>query len=253
MTAGPLVAPDDPNAISPHPGAAPSAAHLLGTDLLGRDVLSRVLDGGGTVIVLPLITVSVALAIATALGVLSGYRGGWLDLIVTRAIDVQLAIPGVLLVLLVISGFGRGDLVVVAAVALVEIPRFARVLRAATQAIAPRDYVLHARARGESLRWIICGEILPNILPTLLVEAALGLTAAVLAIASLTFLGVGIQQPTANWAVMVSENRSLLFTHPLGAVIVPALLIALLATAINLIADGLTQVFGGREAEVASR
>ncbi len=131
----------------------------------------------------------------------------------------------------------------VAAVALVEVPRFARVLRAATQAVAPRDYVLAARARGESLRWILGGEILPHMLPTLLVEAALGFSAAVLAIASLSFLGLGVQEPTPNWAVMVAENRALLFTHPYGAVLVPAALIALLAIAVNLTLDAVTQAF----------
>ncbi len=247
---GPLLAPDDPTLVSADTGAAPSAAHLLGTDSLGRDILSRVLAGGGTVILLPLIAVALALSIATVIGVLSGYLGGLFDLLATGLLDLQLAIPGVLLALLVITGFGRGEAAVVAAVALVEIPRFARVLRSATQAVASREYVLAARARGEGLRWIAFGEILPSILPTLLVEAALGLTGAVLAIASLSFLGLGVQQPTANWAVMVSENRSLLFTHPLGGVLLPAFLIALLAIAINLTADELTHALTGRAPEV---
>ena len=240
---GPVLAPHDPDAISPLPGAGSSASHLLGTDLLGRDVLSRVLSGGRTVLILPIATVSFALAVATAIGLACGYLGGVVDAIVTRLLDVALAIPGVLIVLAAISGFGRGDVVLVLAVALVEIPRFARVLRASTQAVAPRDFVLAARARGETVRWVALGEILPNILPTLLVEVALGLTGAVLAVASLSFLGLGLQPPTANWAVMVSENRALLFTHPFGAVLLPALLIALLAISINLVADALTTVF----------
>jgi peptide/nickel transport system permease protein len=241
VVAGPLLAPDDPTAVTAATGAGPTAAHPLGTDLLGRDILSRVLAGGPTVVVLPLIAVAVALTLATALAVTCGYLGGATDQIVTRVLDVMLAIPGVLLALLLITGFGRGAAAVVAAVAVVEIPRFARVLRSSAQSVATKAYVLAARARGESWRWVAFGEILPGIAPTLLVEAALGLGTAVLAVAALSFLGLGVQQPTPNWAVMVSENRSLLFTHPFGGVLVPAALIALLAVAINLTADRVTK------------
>jgi peptide/nickel transport system permease protein len=147
----------------------------------------------------------------------------------------------VLLALLLITGFGRGAAAVAAAVAVVEIPRFARVLRSSAQSVAAKAYVFAARARGESWGWVAFGEILPGIAPTLLVEAALGLGTAVLAVAALSFLGLGVQQPTPNWAVMVSENRSLLFTHPFGGVLVPAALIALLAVSINLTADRVTK------------
>jgi peptide/nickel transport system permease protein len=238
---GPFLAPHDPTAISAQTGAAPSAAHLLGTDTLGRDILSRVLAGGRSVIVLPLIAVTIALTIAAGIALVSGYMGGAVDAVTTRTFDVMLAVPGVLLAMLVITRFGRGGAAVVAAVALIEIPRFARVLRASTQSVASREYVLAARARGESVRWVAFGEILPGVVPTLLVEAALGLVTAVLAIAALSFLGLGVQQPAPNWAVMVSENRSLLFTHPWGPVLVPAALIALLAIAINLAADTVTK------------
>lgn len=238
---GPLLEPDSPTQTSVDTNAGASAAHLLGTDALGRDILSRVLAGGGTVIVLPLLTVAISLTLGAAIGILCGYLGGRIDTVATRVFDVQLAIPGILLALLIITGFGRGDAAVVGAVALVELPRFARVLRAAAQSVATRDYVLAAQARGERLGWIAFGEILPGVMPSFLVEAALGLTGAVLAIASLSFLGLGVQEPTPNWAVMVSENRSLLFTHPFGGVIVPALLIALLAIGINLSADALAR------------
>jgi peptide/nickel transport system permease protein len=240
---GPHVAPDDPTRVSIDTAAGGSAAHPLGTDLLGRDILSRVLAGGPTVIVLPLIAVAIALTLGTVLGVACGYLGGVFDLAVTRLLDVELAIPSILLAMLFITGFGRGETSVVGAVALIEVPRFARLIRSATRSVRSRLYVLAARARGEPLRWILGGEILPNILPTLLVEAGLGLSTAVLAIASLSFLGLGVQQPTPNWAVMVSENRSLLFTHPFGGVIVPAALIALLAIAINLCLDAVGEAF----------
>jgi peptide/nickel transport system permease protein len=221
----------------------PSAANWLGTDLLGRDVLSRVLAGGRSVILLPLIAVAIATALALVIGLLSGYLGGRVDAGVTRLLDVLLAVPYFLTVLVIIAGFGTSNAVVVIAVAFVYVPGMARVLRGATQAVRPREFVLAARARGDSLRWIVFREILPNIAPTLFVEAALRLTFAIMFIASLSFLGLGVQPPAPNWGVMVSEDRTMLFDHPL-APLVPAILIGLLAIGINLIADALTQVFG---------
>ena len=153
----------------------PSSAHLLGTDLLGRDVWSRFLTGGISVIVLPLIAVSAALVIGCVMGLLSGYLGGRLDAAVTRVIDVVLALPPFLLVLVIIAGFGTGEVVIVVAVAAVYTPSIARVIRSATLSIRPREYVLAARARGDSLSWIVFREVAPNVVPTLLVEIALGL------------------------------------------------------------------------------
>jgi peptide/nickel transport system permease protein len=240
---GPLFAPDDPDAMDGIPASGPSAANLLGTDTLGRDVLSRLLWGGRSVILLPLVAVAVSIALACVIGLLAGYLGGTTDLVVTRVIDIVLAVPPFLTVLVMLASFGTGDLVVVLAVAVVYVPSIARVLRAATQAIRPKEFVLAARARGESVRWTAFREIAPNIMPTLLVEIALRLTFAIMFIASLSFLGLGVQPPTANWGVMVGENRGLLFVHPL-AVVAPAAAIGLLAIAINLLADALTQYFG---------
>lgn len=240
---GPFFAPSDPDAIGGIPGAGPTSAHWLGTDTLGRDVLSRLLWGGRSVILLPLVAVSISIALACVIGLFAGYLGGLVDAIVTRVIDVALAIPPFLTVLVMLAGFGTGDLVVVLAVATVYVPSVARVLRAATQTVRPREFVQAARARGESVRWIAFREIAPNILPTLFVEIALRLTFAIMFIASLSFLGLGVQPPTANWGVMVGENRGLLFVHPLP-VVAPALAIGLLAISINLLADALTQYFG---------
>ena len=241
---GPLVAPDNPDAIVAAPALGPSSAHLLGTDLLGRDVWSRLLSGGLSVIVLPLIAVSGALVIGCAAGLLSGYLGGWVDTVITRVVDVVLALPPFLLVLVIIAGFGTGETVIVIAVAAVYAPSITRVIRSATQVIRPREFVLVAQARGDSVRWITLREIAPNIVPTLLVEIALRLTFAVMFIASLSFLGLGVQPPSPNWGVMVAENRDLLFSYPLP-VLVPAIAIAVLAISVNLIADALTIFFGG--------
>jgi peptide/nickel transport system permease protein len=240
---GPLLAPHDADALGGVPGQAPSGAHLLGTDSLGRDVLSRLLWGGRSVVLLPLLAVAISIAVACLIGLLAGYLGGLFDAVVTRAIDIALAIPPFLTVLVILAGFGTGSSVIVIAVAVVYVPSIARVLRAATQVVAPREFVLAARARGDSVRWIVFREIAPNLLATLLVEIALRLTFAIMFIASLSFLGLGVQPPTANWGVMVGENRGLLFSDPI-AVLAPAIAIALLAIAINLVADALTQYYG---------
>jgi peptide/nickel transport system permease protein len=241
---GPFVAPESPYAINYTPLLGPSRAHLLGTDLLGRDVWSRFLTGGGSVILLPLIAVSAALVLGCVVGLLAGYLGGWPDTIVTRVADIVLALPPFLLVLVIIAGFGTGEYVIVIAVAAVYTPSIMRVIRSAAQTLVPREFVLAARARGDSLWWITFREIAPNVVPTLLVEVALRLTFAVMFIASLSFLGLGVQPPSSNWGVMVAENRDLLFTQPLP-VLVPAAAIAVLAISINLIADALTTYFGG--------
>lgn len=242
---GPFIAPDPPNKISDQPILGPSAQHWLGTDTYGRDILSRVLHGGASVILLPLLAVSVAMLLATVIGLLSGYLGGKVDAVVSWVINIALAIPSYLAVLVVVAAFGSGGLVVVTAVAVVYAPYITRVLRSATQAVAPREFVLAARARGESLSWILFREIIPNIGPTLLVEIALRFTYAIMFIASLSFLGLGVQPPSANWGVMVAQNRAMLLVHPV-AVLVPALLIGVLAISVNLIADALTQFFGDR-------
>jgi peptide/nickel transport system permease protein len=241
---GPLFAPDGSGSIVAAAGALPTAKHLLGTDYFGRDVLSRFLDGGMSVIVLPLVAVSLALLMGGAVGLVSGYLGGAVDAVVVRTIDIVLSIPNFLLVIVVMAGFGTGEQVVVIAVALVYAPSIARVIRAATQAVAPREFVLAARARGDSLAWIVFREIAPNIVPTLLVEVALRLTFGILFIASLSFLGLGVQPPSPNWGVMVSENRDLLSIQPYS-VLVPAGAIAVLAISINLVADAMTKYFGG--------
>jgi peptide/nickel transport system permease protein len=242
---GPFVAPYPPNAITDQPLLGPSGKHWLGTDTLGRDIFSRLLSGGGSVILLPLLAVAGAMVIAIVVGLLSGYLGGIVDAVVTRLVDIVLAIPSYLIVLVVVTAFGTSNLIVVVTVAIVYAPYIIRVLRAATMTVSPLEFVLAARARGEHIGWIVFREILPNIGPTLLVEIALRTTYAVMFIASLSFLGLGVQPPSSNWGVMVSEDRLLLLVHPAG-VIVPALCIGLLAISINLIADALTQFFGDR-------
>jgi peptide/nickel transport system permease protein len=225
--------------------AGPSAAHPLGTDVDGRDILSRILTGGGSVVVLPAIAMAFTTLIALTLGLTSGYLGGKVDLVVEWLVNTALAIPSYLLAVVIVTGFGTSTPVLILAVAIIYVPYMTRVLRAATQAVAPREFVLAARARGESIFYIVSREIMPNITPTLLCEIAIRYTYAMIFIATLSFLGLGVQPPSSNWGVMLNENRVMILYHP-WEVLVPALLIGVLAISVNLIADALTQVFAGQ-------
>lgn len=241
IVAGPWLAPHSPTAIGTAPPAAgPSMDHLLGTDTLGRDILSRVLYGGRSVIVIPLIGILLAFIVGGFLGMLAGYLGGWVDVFITRVVDVLLSLPPLLMILIVVSTAGSSDTVLILAVAVVFAPRVARVLRGATRGPAVRDYVLAAQARGEKTPRIVLREILPNIYPTFFVEFASRLSYAIIFIATLNFLGLGLQPPSSNWAVMVADSRNTVTTAPL-ATLVPAIAIGLLSVAIGLIADAVTR------------
>jgi peptide/nickel transport system permease protein len=238
---GPHVAPYPPNEIGAGPPAqGPSTEHLLGTDTLGRDILSRVLTGGGSVIVIPILGIVLAFVIGGFLGMLAGYLGGWTDVATTRSLDVLLSLPPLLMILVVVSTAGASTTVLVLAVAVVYGPRIARVLRGATRGPATREYVLAAQARGERPSRIVLREILPNIYPTFFVEFASRLSYAVIFIATLNFLGLGLQPPSSNWAVMVADSRESVSSAPL-ATIVPAVAIGLLSVGIGLIADAVSR------------
>lgn len=242
---GPWLAPYDPTEVGVGlPGSGPSGDHLLGTDGLGRDVFSRLLTGGISGLVIPIIAVAVCFATGGVMGMTAGYVGGRFDAVLTRVVDIALALPAIMMVLLIMAGFGTSYGVVIVTIAVVNIPGMYRILRGATQAISPSDYVQAARIRGESSSWIVRRELLPNIAATLLVDLALRTVYAVTFFATLSFLGLGAQPPSSNWGVMVSENRGLIVSAPLS-VLAPTAAIALLAVSINLFADGLTRHLSG--------
>jgi peptide/nickel transport system permease protein len=242
---GPFLTPYPPLEIGVGPPAEPpSSAHWFGTDNLGRDVFSRVLAGGRSVIQAPLVGIALAFIVGAPLGMIAGYRGGVLDAISTRLLDVLLAVPPLLTVLVILAAFGTDFKVLVISVALVYFPRIARVLRGAVQGLQMQDYVLAAQARGESTRWIVLREIAPNMTAVLFVEVALRITFAIVFVASLNFLGLGVQPPDPNWGLMISEARGIITLNPLAA-LAPTLAIAVLVISINLLADALTQYFGG--------
>jgi peptide/nickel transport system permease protein len=233
---GPFVAPFSPTALAGLPLDPPSSAHWLGTDQLGRDVLSRVLHGGRSVLVLAALAVVVTFAIGGPLGMLAGYRGGALDMVLSRIADVMMAIPPLILVLIFLFVVGSSDLSLVLLTGLVTAPRVYRIVRGATQGVAEQDFVLAARARGESAAAIISRELLPNVSGPLLTEAAIRLNFSIMFIATLNFLGLGVQPPSSDWGLMVSEGRVYLGQAPLISV-TPALAIAVLTIGINLVSD----------------
>ena len=238
---GRFLTPYDPTEIGTGPSAAgPSADHLLGTDHLGRDVLSRFLAGGDTILIVPFIAVTLAFIAGGGLGMLGGYLRGWPDALITRTFDLLLTLPPLLLVLVIIAGVGTSNLVLVVTVALVFLPRVGRVLRGATQAVVTNDYVAAAQARGERTWAILVREVLPNIAAPAIADFALRITYGVIFVATLNFLGLGAQPPEPDWGLMVAESRNFLSVAP-WATLAPAAGIAALSISFNLIADALTR------------
>jgi peptide/nickel transport system permease protein len=218
------------------PAAPPSATHPLGTDALGRDVLSSLLNGGGSVLLAPLAAVAIAFALGGTLGLLAAYRGGLLDLVIARVFDVLLTVPPLLIVLILIAGVGKTGPVVIGAVGLVLAPWVGRVARGAAQAVVTADYVQAAVARGERTAWILRRELLPTIAAPLISAFSLYLTSGIIFVSTLGFLGLGEQPPSANWGLMVAENRGFITVNP-WATVMPALGIAAVAVSCMLIAD----------------
>jgi peptide/nickel transport system permease protein len=240
---GPLVAPYGPTEIVGPPFVSPSPRFPLGTDVLGRDVLSRLLCGGMSVLVLGGLATLLAYVCGGTIGLVAGFNRGWLDAALMRLMDVILAIPALLFLLVLITGAGFGGVVAVIGVATIQVPGIARIIRAATLDVAVSGYVEAASARGEHTTYILFREILPNIAATIVADGGTRLTVSILSIAALTFLGVGLQPPAANWALMMTENRPGLTYQP-WAVIAPALALAALTVGINLLADAFARSLG---------
>jgi peptide/nickel transport system permease protein len=239
VLAGPLIAGDAAKSVGA-PFSPPGGAALLGTDLLGRDVLARVLSGGQSVLLYAGLATLLAYAGGLAVGLLAGYLRSWPDSLLMRGADVLLSFPSLIFILLFATAFGRGVVSVVIATAAIQMPAVARIVRTATLEQATRGYVEAAILRGESVAAVVGREILPNITRTLSADAGLRFTWSVLLIASVNFLGLGLQAPAADWGLMVSENRAgmHLALNPL-AVLAPAVLLGLLTIAINVVGDSL--------------
>jgi peptide/nickel transport system permease protein len=234
---GPFFAPHGPNDYTGGPFLGSSGGHLFGTDADGRDVLSRVLWGGRSIIALATAATVIAYVVGGAIGLLAGFRGGIRDATLMRAMDLLLAFPALLLVLLLAAGIGAGVTTIVVGVAAINVPGVARIVRAATLEVSVRGFVEAAVARGERTSAILGREILPNIASIVAADAGVRFTGAFLTVAGLNFLGIGIQPPAADWATMVAENRQFISLQP-WTVAAPALCIALFTITVNVVADG---------------
>ena len=226
---------------------APSAAHLLGTDQLGRDVLSRVLHGGRISLGLGVGVMLASLVSGSLIGLLAGLLGGWWDEAIMRVTDIFLAFPSLILAMAISAALGPSLTNVMIAVALVSWPAYARLIRAQVLALREREFVEAARALGSSESRIALRHLLPNTLAPLLVQGSFDVGSAILTAAGLGFIGFGAQPPTPEWGAMVSETRNYISQAP-WASSAPAIAILLTVLAFNLIGDGLRDVFDPRRA-----
>jgi len=245
--AAPLVAPHDPLATDWRAvRKPPSASHFFGTDELGRDVLARVIWGARASLMAGLVSVSIAVAVAVPLGLVSGYLGGVVDGLVMRIIDAMLAIPFLVLAIALAAFLGPNLTNAMIAIGVVQTPIFTRLTRGQALAVKHEDYIEAARAVGNPDRRILLRHILPNILAPILVQATLAIAAAIIAEASLSFLGLGQQPPAPSWGSMLNTATRFLSQAPWMAVW-PGLAIFSLVLSFNLVGDGLRDALDPRQ------
>lgn len=244
----PLVAPFDPVKMDLRSARqTPSLTHLLGTDELGRDILSRIIYGCRISLTLGLVSVGIGLTFGLPLGALSGYFGGKLDIVVMRFIDTLMSFPTILLAILVVSVVGPGLYNTMLAVGVAQVPLYARLIRAQVLKLREEEFVDAARAQGVSSLRIIFRHILPNCLSPLLVQSTLNIASAILSAAALGFLGLGAQPPTPEWGAMLSKGRDYIRAAP-HIMVFPGLAIMLAVLMFNLAGDGLRDALDPRMA-----
>ncbi|AYG62476.1 ABC transporter permease [Rhizobium jaguaris] len=243
---GPFLAPRDPEAMSilaRYKG--PSASFLLGTDQYGRDILSRLLIGARSTVTMAVLATLAGTFAGAFIGTVSAFLGGRADEIIMRTIDAIMAIPNLLFALLVINLLGSSSINALVAVAVAFAPGMARITRSVALAVRKQDYVSAAIARGESSRYIILREMLPNVVAPIVVETTIRVSFAVMLFATLSFLGLGAQPPATEWGLMVSEARQYMHLSA-GILIWPSLAIAIVAIGFNLLGDGLRDALNPR-------
>lgn len=224
----------------------PSAAHLLGTDQLGRDLLARVLAGGQVSFTVAIASTLVALTTAMVIGMTAGYFGGLVDELLSRVLDVLLTFPALLLAIIIVAAIGPSLSSVVLAIGIAYVPRYGRLFRALTLATRQLEYVEGARALGYSSPRVLARHILPNILVAVLVVAAGNMGRVALAEASLSFLGAGVQPPAASWGNMIAEEQQLLQYFP-WLPLVPGVALTIVTISFAFVGDGLRDAFDVRE------
>lgn len=243
---GPFITPHASDQPVAAPFSAPTSHYLLGTDQLGRDVLSRVLDGGWQILLMALASTAFGVILGAAAGISAAYLKGGVDGLIMRTVDVFLAFPQLVFALLLISIIGPKNWLIIVAVGLTHAPASARVLRSAALEISERDYVKWVELQGVRSAKIMRNEILPNLVSPLMVESGLRFTYSIVMMAGLAFLGFGLPPPAPNWGYMVQENRIGLVLN-VWAVLSPAVLIALLTIGINTFTDAVARVAIGVE------
>ncbi|MFM7679501.1 MAG: ABC transporter permease [Roseiflexaceae bacterium] len=240
----PWLAPYAPNTIDTNNAfQAPSPQHVFGTDRYGRDILARVIYGGQVALVISLVSAVLSVLLGGLIGVIVAYVGGIADEITMRVIDAVISIPGILLLLVIVTGLGTGTSVIILAMVLSYMPSVVRVIRATALEYVPRDFIVAARLRGERVRHIVWVELLPNILDVLCVEFAMRASWIVLSVSGLSFLGFGVNPPTPDWGLMVNENRAVLVLSPWGTIF-PMIAVTTLVVSLNLVSDEIAKLFG---------
>ena len=218
-----------------------SKNHLLGTDHLGRDILSRIIVGTRISFGIGFAVMIFGCAFGLLIGSVSGYFGGWIDTIVQKLITVQMSFPGILLALMMVAVFGTDMKITIFALCIMSVPRFTRITRASFLKYKNSLFVKAARARGAGHLRIMIFHILPNILPELLVTCSLSFALAILSESGLSYLGLGIQPPTPSFGRMLNDAQRFIFRNPAG-VLVPALFLTALVSGFNLLGDGISEV-----------
>ncbi|HEX8968513.1 MAG TPA: ABC transporter permease [Chloroflexota bacterium] len=244
--AAPLISPFDP--LEQHPGSEllpPGGAFPLGTDNLGRDLLSRIIYGSRSSLLIGLVAVGLGAGIGIGTGLAAGYLGGWVDAVFMRVYDALLSFPAILLGIGVVSVLGSGPLSVAYALAVATVPTFARLMRARVLSEREREYVVAARCIGARAGRIMWGHVLPNAVAPLLIQVSLSMGFAILAESALTFLGLGTQPPMPSWGGMLNESRAYLRTAPSFGIF-PGLALALLLLGLNFLSDALRDALDPR-------
>ena len=242
----PLIAPYPPDQVdlgAVH--AAPSAAHWLGTDALGRDLLSRLIFGARTALLGPLLVVVTSTVLGILLGLLAGWRGGWLDAVLGRVFDVVFAFPSLLIAIMAVALFGKGLVAPVIAMSIAYAPFIARLTRSLVTAERSRPYVSAYRVQGFGGPWIAFRRVLPNVTPIVGAQSTLNFGYVLAELAALSFLGLGVQAPTADWGAMINEAQAGLIGGYFLPAVVPAVAVVLVVVAVNVIGEDLSDRIGG--------
>ncbi|MGW9183001.1 ABC transporter permease [Agromyces sp. NPDC055661] len=242
----PLIAPYPPDQVdlgAVHAG--PSAAHWLGTDALGRDLLSRLIYGARTALLGPLLVVLSSTVLGILLGLLAGWRGGWLDAVLGRIFDVVFAFPSLLIAIMAVALFGKGLVAPVIAMSIAYMPFVARLTRSLVTAERSRPYVAAYRVQGFGGGWIAFRRVLPNVTPIVGAQSTLNFGYVLAELAALSFLGLGVQAPTADWGAMINEAQAGLIGGYFLPALVPAVAVVVVVVAVNVIGEELSDRIGG--------